>query len=309
MKYHVWILILLMLLMCACQKQTEQANASTFETSEAEFIEEPEPIQEILTQNANLMAQNQQLTEELQRLKNAATLVTIPEEPQPAVSPQTAIAAAVVFTPDAPANAWQYVQSIAARSMVDGEAKTTFLQTASKLIKEWEESQNAIAGQQESIRYLEIQAQDDPDAIGKLAEAKQKLTELQAVSLQAQRDLDTLIAPYRKLQPQAVITPEPQYGNLSVLPSITITEFGEFVVTIRYNKDDAVLSDSFNLSTGQGESEQQYPPALCRSIYRQIGRMRRADMVTWSRAVTMQEKIDFTNVITNMPRTLTANGY
>ncbi len=271
-----------------------------------EFIE-ADPIQEILAQNAELMAQNQQLAEELQQLKSR---VAVAPGPAP-VSQHTAVAAGNDITPfDNPANAWEYAQTLA-QSMVEGEQKTEFLQDTSKLIEEWQETQDGIATQQEHLDYLQLQAQDDPTALSKLPKSKQDLSELQAASMRAQRDLHTLIEPYRKLQqPQAVITPEPQYGNLSIAPLITITEYGQFVITIQFTRDNtARLSDIYNLSTGQGMSGHIYPSAFCRSIYRQIGRMRRTNMVTWSRAVSMQEKVDFANIITNMPRTMTATGY
>jgi hypothetical protein len=293
------------LFLCSCQQEQTQAQPEQLEQFGPS--KEPDVIQTILDQNVQLTEENNRLIAELEQLKRQP-LETQPPPEQPSLEQPSLAKTASYQPPASPADAWQQIQEIANRNMVDGEQKTQFLQESSNLIKQWEEAQTAIQTQREAIDYLETIQGEEPQAIAKLADAKQKITELEAIANQAQRDLDTLIAPYRKLQSLPIAT-EPQYGNLAVGSRIEMTPEGEFLVTIRYNKDNAALTDTFNLNAGQGKSAEMYPSAFCRSIYRQIGRMRRAGMVTWSRQVTMQERIDFTNIITNMPRTMTVNGY
>lgn len=296
--------MLLGVFLSSCQQEQTQAQPEQHE--QFGQSEEPDAIQTILDQNIQLAEENKRLVAELQNLKaqlpEQQPLKTKPLEQPSLEMPSLITNAASYLPPTSPADAWQQIQEIANTNMVDGEQKTRFLQESSSLIKQWEEAQTAIESQRETILYLETIQGEEPQAIAKLADARQKITALEAIANQAQRDLDTLIAPYRKLQSQpslALVV----YSNLTIDCLITITE-GQFIVTIHYTDPNMNWSkDTFNLNLGRGT--QTYPPAFTRAIYSLIRKMWRRDIIRWSRPPSGTELVQFVNLVTTVPRTIT----
>ena len=256
-RWDCGISSLIIMLLCVCVSScNERTDATPDAPTPTPGVEEPDVMQSLLKQNAELIEANKTLMAELQNMK---TTNSIPNaQPQPMM---------IAETPNASADElWRQIMEIANKSLIEDEQKQKLLNTGSKLISGLNIAIATQTANQEAVDTLEMKAQEDEtgDIALRLADAKNRLAAAQAEIGQYQRDLAALIEPYKRLQPPqlqpVMIPPENQtsYDGLSISHRAEITNDGEFIIKISFvvtntmNKPRlATVTTRYNLNTMQ----------------------------------------------------------
>ena len=322
------ILLCLLLLLTSCEERTDATPDAATPTP---TIEEPDVMQSLLKQNAELIAANKTLMEELQQMKTTNSLPLA--QPQPMM---------ISTAPNASADElWRQIMEIANKSLIEDEQKQKLLNTGSKLISGLNIAIATQTSAQEAVDALEIKAQEDEngDVALRLADAKNKLAAAQAEIEQYQRDLAALIEPYKRLQPPQLQLPtvpmenQRSYDGLSISPYAEVTEDGEFLIKISFVVTNtinsprlATVTTRYNLNTMQtiipapqatpapeddeeDEDDEEpaeiaperiqyeYPAAFLSQIHKATRRAWRSGLLRWNRKLTRAELCLFVQLV------------
>jgi len=210
---------------------------------------------------------------------------------------------------------WKQIQVIAQQNIIGQNDQTKFLQRGSDLIQKLEEAQAKLQVDLESLQFLEVKANDEGvDGILKMNEAKKKMTEQITLIAQYQRDLATLIQPYKSVnvpKMSGTLTPNigtqaTRFSHLSMESEIVMTQNRSFLVTLHFFFTDnhadppqlMSVTDIFNLSTMQSTSKQFfYPEYFLKDIYELVRKTWRGQGVKWNRKPTTEDLQVFLTVI------------
>lgn len=247
------LIILFCVMLSSCNERTDATQNAPTPTP---GVEEPDVMQSLLQQNAELIEANKTLMAELQNMK---TTNSIPNaQPQPMMIPETPNTSSDEL--------WRQIMEIANKSLIEDEQKQKLVNTGSKLISGLNIAIATQAANQEAVDTLEMKAQEDEngDIALRLADAKNRLAAAQAEIEQYQRDLAALIEPYKRLQPpqlQPIMMPpenQTSYDGLSISPLAEVTDDHQFIVKISFvvtntmNKPRlATVTTHYNLNTMQ----------------------------------------------------------
>ena len=247
------LIILCCFLLASCD---ERIDATQNAPTPTPGIEEPDVMQSLLKQNAELIEANKTLMAELQQMKTTNSIPSAQAQPM-----------MIPASPNASADElWRQVMEIANKSLIEDEHKQKLLNTGSKLISGLNIAIAAQGAAQEAVDTLEMKAQEDEtgEIALKLADAKNRLAAAQAEIELYQRDLAALIEPYKRLQPpqlQPILAPpenQTSYDGLSIAPRATITDDGEFLIKISFVVTNsmnrprlATVTTRYNLNTMQ----------------------------------------------------------
>ena len=328
------LILMSMLLFCSCNDRT---NATQNTPTPQPAPEEPDVMQSLLKQNAELIEANKTLMAELQQLKTTNSVPNTAQQAQPMM---------ISTTPNASADEiWRQIMEIANKSLIEDEQKQKLLNTGSKLISGLNIAVATQISAQEAVDALEIKAQEDEngDVALRLADAKNKLAAAQAEIEQYQRDLAALIEPYKRLQPpqlQPVMMPpenQTSYDGLSIAPYAEVTDDGQFIIRLSFVVSNtmkqpslATITTRYNLNTMQtmpliavtptvkteeGENEEdeeeeeieepadpqmiqyEYPAAFLSQIHKATRRAWRSGLLRWNRKLTRAELCLFVQLV------------
>ena len=324
------LILMSMLLCCSCNDRT---NATQNTPTPQPAPEEPDVMQSLLKQNAELIEANKTLMAELQQLKTTNSIPNTAQQAQPMM---------ISTTPNASADEiWRQIMEIANKSLIEDEQKQKLLNTGSKLISGLNIAIATQTSAQEAVDALEIKAQEDEngDVALRLADAKNKLAAAQAEIEQYQRDLAALIEPYKRLQPPQLQLPtvpmenQRSYDGLSISPYAEVTEDGEFLIKISFVVTNtinsprlATVTTRYNLNTMQtiipapqatpapeddeeDEDDEEpaeiaperiqyeYPAAFLSQIHKATRRAWRSGLLRWNRKLTRAELCLFVQLV------------
>lgn len=324
------LIIIACILLNSCNERT---NAMQNTPTPQPAPEEPDVMQSILKQNAELIEANKTLMAKLQQLKTADSMPNVTQQTQPMM---------ISETPNASADEiWRQIMEIANKSLIEDEQKQKLLNTGSKLISGLNIAIATQTSAQEAVDALEIKAQEDEngDVALRLADAKNKLAAAQAEIEQSQRDLAALIEPYKRLQPpqlQPIMMPpenQTSYDGLSIAPYAEITKDGEFLIKISFVVTNtinsprlATVTTRYNLNTMQtvvpapqatpapeddeeDEDDEEpaeiaperiqyeYPAAFLSQIHKATRRAWRSGLLRWNRKLTQTELCLFVQLV------------
>ncbi len=230
------LIIICCVLLSSCNERTDATQSAPTPTP---GIEEPDVMQSLLKQNAELIEANKTLMTELQQMKTTNSIPSAQAQPM-----------MIAASPNASADElWRQIMEIANKSLIEDEQKQKLLNIGSKLISGLNIAIATQGAAQEAVDTLEMKAQEDEtgDVALKLADAKNRLAAAQAEIELYQRDLAALIEPYKRLQPpqlQPILAPpenQTSYDGLSVSHRAEITPDGEFLIKISF-----VVTNSMN---------------------------------------------------------------
>lgn len=247
------LIIICCVLLTSCD---ERIDATQNAPTPTPGIEEPDVMQSLLKQNAELIEANKTLMAELQQMKTTNSIPSAQAQPM-----------MIAASPNASADElWRQIMEIANKSLIEDEQKQKLLNIGSKLISGLNIAIATQGAAQEAVDTLEMKAQEDEtgDVALKLADAKNRLAAAQAEIEQYQRDLAALIEPYKRLQPpqlQPVMMPpenQTSYDGLSIAPRAIITDDGEFIIKLSFVVTNsmnsprlATVTTRYNLNTMQ----------------------------------------------------------
>ena len=247
-----------------------------------------------------------------------AQFVSMNVSEEPSAQAQTpAYAQTLQFTASTSTTAddyWRQIEELS--STILGRTDTTkFLKEGSALIQKLQEAQQNLQIDLDSVQFLEVRANADGiDGILKMNDAKKKMAEQMSLIAQYQRDIETLINPYKTVNtPKMTGTltpnigqPAVRYSHLSMDSEIVITQNRAFLVTLHFfytdNHSDPPqllsVTDIFNLNTMQSTSKQFfYPNYFLKDIYELVRKTWRGQGVKWNRKPTTEDLQVFLTII------------
>lgn len=248
-----------------------------------------------------------------------ADLTTAPAQVQPPARAQTLQYAASSTNPTTSADDyWRQIQEISEKYIIGRDDKTKFLKDGSALIQKLQEAQQNLQIDLDSVQFLEVKAQDEGlDGLIALNNAKKKMAEQMSLIAQYQRDIETLINPYKTASSTpkmpGTLTPNvgqsaTRYSHLSMESEIVITQNRTFLVTLHFfytdSKNDPPqlvnVTDVFNLSTMTSVGEKFfYPEYFLKDVYELVRKTWRDQGVKWNRKPTTEDLQVFLTVINN----------